>query len=64
MSTRDFFSLQYPIGKFEWTTTQPSSKEKKEILDVLKNFPAFIEREIVGLKKMYYKPLIERVDGQ
>jgi hypothetical protein len=51
MSTRDFFSLQYPIGKFEWTTTQPSSKEKKEILDVLKNFPAFIEREIVGLKE-------------
>ena len=51
MSTHDNFSLQYPIGKFEWTTTLPSSKEKKEILDVLKNFPALVEREVEGLKE-------------
>ncbi|MGB2129539.1 MAG: DinB family protein [Flavicella sp.] len=51
MSSHDIFSLQYPIGKFEWTTTQPSSKEKKEILDVLKNFPALVEREVEGLKE-------------
>tara|TARA_B100000767_G_scaffold238381_1_gene233092 strand:- start:4869 stop:5288 length:420 start_codon:yes stop_codon:yes gene_type:complete len=50
MNTYDLFSLQYPIGKFEWTTTQPASKEKKEVLAVFKNFLAPLEL-VEGLKE-------------
>lgn len=55
MSRNDLFLLRYPIGKFEWTTNQPSSKEKKEVLSVLKNFPALIQQEVEGLKESELK---------
>ena len=68
MSTNHLFSLRYPIGKFEWTTNQPSSKEKKEVLSVLKNFPALVQQEVEGLKELLdaltrgSKQVLERID--
>ena len=32
-------NLKYPIGKYKWSSSQPAAEQKRNLLDVLINFP-------------------------
>ena len=44
-------NLKYPIGKYKWSSSQPAAEQKRNLLDVLINFPEQLWEEVEGLNE-------------
>ena len=44
-------NLKYPIGKYKWSSSQPTAEQKRNLLEVLINFPEQLREEVEGMNE-------------
>jgi iron complex outermembrane recepter protein len=48
-------NLKYPIGKYKWSSSQPTAQQKRNLLEVLINFPEQLPSELNGVEIFSHK---------